>query len=183
MLPPLPSLVLLRGNSGSGKSTTAYAVRGAYGQRGMAVLSQDVVRRDILLEKDRPGAITVGLIDTMARHILAQGHHLVLEGIFYADHYGPMLTRLLREHPGPTCAFYFDLPFRVTLARHATKPVAHEYGEPELRQWWRPRDLLPGGAEQLIDEQSSLDHTVCRVLLECGLLSKSVPEAESDSGA
>lgn len=57
----------------------------------------------------------------------------------------------------PRYAYYFDLPFETTLARHATKPAAYEYGEPELRQWWRLRDLLPGRVEQLIDEHATMD--------------------------
>ncbi|MCK9870302.1 AAA family ATPase [Nocardiopsis dassonvillei] len=164
-----PRLVVLRGNSGSGKSTVAAAVRKAYGRRGMAVVGQDVVRRDVLKEKDRPGAVNIGLIDLMVRHILARGVHVVVEGIFYADHYGPMLTALIDDHPGRVRAYYFDVPFEVTLQRHATKPVAHEYGEAELRHWWRLRDLLPGGVEEIIDEHPSAAETAARILRDCAL--------------
>lgn len=38
---------------------------------------------------------------------------------------------------GPSYTYYFAVPFETTLARHTTKPVAHEYGEPKLRHWWR----------------------------------------------
>ncbi|MFD6097145.1 AAA family ATPase [Nocardiopsis flavescens] len=164
-----PRLVVLRGNSGSGKSTVAATVRAAYGRRGMAVVGQDVVRRDILRERDRPGAVNIGLIDLMVRHILGRGAHVVLEGIFYADHYGPMLTALIDDHPGRAHAYYFDLPFEVTLARHATKPLARELGEAELRRWWRPRDLLPGAAERTIDRHASAADTAARILRDCGL--------------
>jgi predicted kinase len=44
-------LIVLRGNSGSGKSTVARALREAYG-RGIARVSQDLIRRIILKEKD-----------------------------------------------------------------------------------------------------------------------------------
>jgi predicted kinase len=44
-------LIVLRGNSGSGKSTVARALREAYG-RGIAWVSQDLIRRIILEEKD-----------------------------------------------------------------------------------------------------------------------------------
>jgi predicted kinase len=40
-------LIVLRGNSGSGRSTVAAAPREAYG-RGMAWVSQDLIRRTIL---------------------------------------------------------------------------------------------------------------------------------------
>ncbi|MEU5861896.1 zeta toxin family protein [Nonomuraea sp. NPDC047529] len=38
-------LIVIRGNSGSGKSTVARTVRETYAQRGMALIGQDVVRR------------------------------------------------------------------------------------------------------------------------------------------
>jgi predicted kinase len=52
-------LVVLRGNSGAGKSTVAKALREAYG-RGVAWVSQDLIRRIILREKDRPDATNIG---------------------------------------------------------------------------------------------------------------------------
>ncbi|MFV2198212.1 AAA family ATPase [Nocardiopsis sp. LOL_012] len=170
-----PRLIVLRGNSGSGKTTVAHALRTAYG-RGLAIISQDVVRREILRERDRPGAANIGLIDLMARHALDAGYHVVVEGLLYADRYGGMLTSLVADHHGPARCYYFDLPFEVTLARHATKPIAGELGEAELRQWWRPRDLLPDGLEELIDEHSSTGQSVARILSDCSLTrGRSVP--------
>jgi predicted kinase len=62
-------LIVLRGNSGSGKSTVAKALREAYG-RGIAWVSQDLIRRTILREKDQPGGINIGLIDRVTRYSL-----------------------------------------------------------------------------------------------------------------
>ncbi|MFW6641424.1 kinase [Nocardiopsis algeriensis] len=161
-------LVVIRGNSGSGKSSIARALREAYG-RGLAVIEQDYVRRVVLKEKDRPGAANIGLIDLMARHALDAGIHVVVEGILYADRYGDMLTSLMRDHRGLSRCYYLDIPFAVTLERHATKPVADEFGEAQMREWWRPRDLLPGGAETVIDEHSSIAQAVARILDDCCL--------------
>ena len=47
-------LIVLRGNSGSGKSTVAKALLDAYGGRSVAWVAQDLIRRTILREKDRP---------------------------------------------------------------------------------------------------------------------------------
>ncbi len=81
-------LIILRGNSGSGKSTVAKALRDAHG-RGLAWVSQDLIRRVILQEKDRPGGANIGLISHVARYALDHGYHAVLDGIFYADRYEP----------------------------------------------------------------------------------------------
>lgn len=161
-------LVVLRGNSASGKSSVAAMIRQRFG-RGLALVGQDNLRRVVLRERDRPGAANIGLIDTVARYSLDAGYHVVVEGILYADHYGPMLTRLRADHRGPTHGYYLDVPFHETLLRHATKPQAGEYGERELRDWYREFDVLPDGTETVIGAESALDVTVDRIMLDTGL--------------
>ncbi|MCJ1676409.1 kinase [Streptomyces sp. APSN-46.1] len=161
-------LVVLRGNSASGKSSVAAGLRDRFG-RGLALVGQDNLRRVVLREHDRPGAANIGLIDTVARYALGAGYHVVVEGILYADHYGDMLAQLRADHRGPTHGFYLHVPFEETLARHATKPQAAEYGEAEMRDWYRNLDLLPGGAETVIGADSTLPQTVDRILLDSGL--------------
>ena len=165
---PTTRLILLRGNSASGKSSVAAELRARYG-RGLALVGQDNLRRDVLRERDVPDGTNIGLIDTVARYALDHGYHVVVEGILYAAHYGTMLDALRRDHRGRTCAYYLDVPFAETVRRHATKPQAAEYGEAELRDWYRPLDLLPGGAETVIPAASGLEETAERVLREAGL--------------
>lgn len=161
-------LVVLRGNSAAGKSSVAAGLRERFG-RGLAVVGQDNLRRVVLRERDRPGAANIGLIDLTARYALDAGFHVVVEGIFYADRYGAMLARLRADHRGPTRNYYLDVPFDETLARHATKPIANDVTETQLREWYRPRDLLPGGIETVIGADSTLHETVERILFDTGL--------------
>lgn len=161
-------LVVLRGNSASGKSSVAAGIRERFG-RGLAVVGQDNLRRIVLRERDRPGAANIGLIDLTARYALDAGYHVVVEGILYADHYGAMLARLLADHQGPTHAYYLHVPFEQTLARHAAKPIASEVSEPQLRDWYRELDLLPGGTETVIGAASTLKETIDRIMLDTGL--------------
>ena len=125
-------LIVLRGNSASGKSAVAQRIRDMYG-RGIAIIGQDNIRRIILRERDQPGASNIGLIDLTARYALDQGYHVIVEGILYADHYGEMLRQLHSDHRGRSRFYYFDVSFEETLCRHATKPQAAEYGETEMR--------------------------------------------------
>jgi predicted kinase len=162
-------LIVLRGNSASGKSSVAAGIRDRYG-RGLALVAQDNLRRVVLRERDRPGAANIGLIDTVARYALNAGYHVVVEGILYADHYGEMLARLHADHRGPTHGYYLDVPFEETLARHATRPGMDGVGEAELRSWYRPLDLLPGAAETVIGADSPLVETVERVMRDTGLV-------------
>jgi predicted kinase len=75
---PTTRLVVLRGNSGSGKSTTARVLREHLG-RGTAWVEQDYLRRILLREHDLPGGANIGLIDTNVRYALDHGYDVVLE--------------------------------------------------------------------------------------------------------
>jgi hypothetical protein len=167
-------LVILRGNSASGKSTVAAEIRERYG-RGMAIVGQDNLRRIILRERDIPGGANIGLIDSVARYALDHDFHVIVEGILYAHHYAGMLTALRHDHQGLTCCYYLDVPFEETLRRHATKPQAGEYGRAEMSDWYREHDVLPGGIEQVIPASSPLHATVERVMNDTGLAALSAP--------
>jgi predicted kinase len=162
-------LIVLRGNSGSGKSTVAKALREAYG-RGLAWVSQDLIRRTILREKDQPGGVNIGLIDQVTRYSLEHGYHVVLDGILYADRYEPMLTGLARDHLGISRFYYLDVSMAETLRRHATRPQAAEFGADDMRSWYRARDLLGGIRECVIPETSTLRETTSLILAETKLL-------------
>lgn len=173
--PPLGSeetrLVVVRGNSASGKSSVAAGIRARFG-RGLALVAQDNLRRTVLRERDVPGGANIGLIDTVARYALDAGYHVVVEGILYADRYGDMLAGLLRDHRGVSRCYYLDIPIEETLARHASKAdpdYLAQVTELELRDWYRERDLLPGGVETVVGAESALAETVDRVMRDTGL--------------
>ena len=168
--PSLPTLVCIRGNSGSGKSTLSLMLRDAYGGRGVAVVEQDYIRRKLVHERDQPGAANIDLIGTVVRHCLRAGIHTVLEGILDAGRYGEMLDDLHRDYTGPQHWYYLDIPYEETLRRHATKPQAHEYGAAEMADWYRHRDLLPGGREHVIDADSTAEQSLTRILTDTRLL-------------
>jgi predicted kinase len=156
-------LVVLRGNSASGKSTTAQEVRRRVG-RGVAWVEQDYLRRILLREHDRPAAPNVGLIEQTARYALDHGYHVILEGIFYSPTYGAMLRQLIDDHAGATGVYYFQLPFDETLRRHATKPLSKTVTADQLREWSNACDLLGVPGEQVIDASSTLDQTAERII-------------------
>jgi predicted kinase len=165
---PRTRLVVVRGNSASGKSSVAYALRMAC-ERSMAWVGQDVIRRTILRERDMSGGVNIELIDHTARFALDHGYHVVVEGILGADRYAEMLQRLAVANRGPSYFYYLDVSFEETVRRHATKPQAVEYGPDVMAEWYRDRDLLPNGVETIIDQHSSLDATVKRILTDTGL--------------
>ena len=180
-----PLLIVLRGPSGSGKSSTAEALRAAFQQdepsntlaygashpvrdaKGTArvtVVGQDVVRRQLLKEPDVEGGVNIALVEQIARFSLERGIVTIVEGIFNAGRYGAMLRGLRDANPGPTLAYYLDVSFEETLRRHATKPNAAEFGEAEMRRWYRPLELVPGLGETVIREESTAAETLAQIL-------------------
>ncbi|MEV0084977.1 kinase [Saccharopolyspora sp. NPDC050642] len=158
-------LVVLRGNSGSGKSSVALAARARLG-RTCALIPQDLMRRTVLKERDVPNGFNIGLISTVARYALDSGYHVIIEGILSSERYSSMLTRLAADHRGGTRFYYLDVSFAETVRRHSTRPQAAEFGPGDMRDWYRHRDLLHLPGEQVIPETSGLEDTTNRILTE-----------------
>lgn len=155
-------LIIIRGNSGSGKSSLARAVR-KLKPREVAIVGQDVLRRQVLHVRDEPENAAVGLIELTARYALAQGFHVVIEGILKESVYGSMLRTLISEHQGATFAYRYDLTFDETLRRHSTKDVSGRFGAQEMRQWWIDQDTLSGIEESVFDVEVSLGEATRRI--------------------
>ncbi|WP_245791764.1 M15 family metallopeptidase [Actinacidiphila rubida] len=164
-------LVVIRGNSASGKSSVAQGLRDHYG-RGVAIVGQDVIRRNVLREHDTTGGANIALLARIARHALDAGFHVVLEGILYADRYSHMITTLVRDHRGVSRCYYLDVPLEATLVRHASKADATyltQVTDDHLASWYRELDLLPGSLETEIPADSTLQDTIARIVRETGL--------------
>lgn len=74
-------LVVLRGNSGSGKSTVSRMLQQELGWP-TAVLEQDYFCRVVFDEPDQKRRAHADLLEASGAHCLQQGHHVVLDGIF-----------------------------------------------------------------------------------------------------
>lgn len=161
-------LIVLRGNSGSGKSTVARELRQAYG-RGIAWVEQDYLRRILLREHDLPGASNIGLIDQTVRYALDNGFHVILEGILDAGRYKEMLRGLWKDHAGKTHFYYFNIDFEETARRHATRPQSSEFSVDDMREWYCPNDTLDLLNEHVVDASLSLANETQRILQETGI--------------
>ena len=159
-------LILIRGNSASGKSSLARAIRAAR-PRGIAILGQDQLRREILHAREKPGNPTVGYLDLSARYALDSGLHVIVEGILYTRIYGAMLTQLLGDHRGITSCYRYELSFDETARRHISKPQASEYGPDTMREWWLDTDALPGIEEHIFGAEVSIADATDQVLSDC----------------
>jgi adenylate kinase family enzyme len=152
-------LIIIRGNSGSGKSTVAKKLRDKLGDNTM-LIPQDVIRKLILGVKDRESNPAVQLIHDIALYGKTIGFDVVLEGILNNKIYREMLNELLESFNGNVYAYYFDVPFEETIKRHGTKSPEIGFGEKEMRSWWHDKDYLSVNREIIIDESLKEDDVV-----------------------
>lgn len=155
-------LIVLRGNSGSGKSTLARELQRDLGHP-TALLQQDHFRRVIYREREQVSMLHADLLEVAARDCLAKDQHVILEGIFNAGRYAPMLGRVAAA--SQDARFYaFDLSFEETARRHATRPQANEFTVEQMADWYHGWQPLPFVAEKRITAEESLRELVSRIL-------------------
>lgn len=152
-------LIILRGNSGSGKTSTGKALQKKFGH-GTMLISQDVVRREILYVKDGPDPEASNLLFDLAIYGKKHCRVVILEGILNSKWYKELFEKLFIEFNNNIFAYYFDIPFEETLNRHKEKPNAHEFGETEMRRWWNEKDFLNIITETCIHKDLTLDEIV-----------------------
>lgn len=136
----MQKLIILRGNSGSGKTTIAKALQKKFGRNTM-VISQDMIRRDMLKVKDGENTLAIPLMKELLIYGNKHSEIVILEGIMYADWYKPLFELAVQLYDTRIYAYYFDLPFEETLKRHQTKPNRSDFGEEDMRKWWREKDF------------------------------------------
>jgi hypothetical protein len=79
-----------------------------------------------------------------------------------------MLKALVDQCPD-NYFYYFDISYEETLRRHATKLSAHEFGEKEMKQWYKPNQITGFKTERIIPESLSIEKTVNKILSGTGL--------------
>jgi deoxyadenosine/deoxycytidine kinase len=137
----MTTMILLRGNSGCGKTTLANQLAARLPAKATLVLHQDLLRRELLHASDHAGTPAVDLIATLATFGQRHYRYVIIEGILRRDVYGDMLAALYAQFRPTAFAYYLNMDFAATLRRDALKPAP--FGETNLRRWWREGDQLP----------------------------------------
>ena len=162
----MASLVLLRGNSGSGKTSLAKLLQERFGPNTMR-LSHDMIRMDMLHVRGREGAEkSLPLLFALLEYGRAHCETVVLEGILPTGDYCPLFEAAQRLYGERIFAYYYDLSFEETLRRHATKPNRNDFGESDMRRWWQERDFIGFLPEALFSEEISLEDAAARIVRE-----------------
>ena len=109
---------------------------------GTLLISQDVVRREMLKVHDREGNLSIDLIRQITEYGKGRCEFVIVEGILYNRRYGDMLNNLNQFYNQKTYTYYFDLSFEETVRRHKSSLKKSEFGEGSLRSWWNQNDYL-----------------------------------------
>lgn len=162
-------LIVIRGNSGSGKTTIAKKLHEflqphyARDTNGVMLVSQDVIRRDILRTKDTPENPSIQMIKDTAIYGHNIGYDVIIEGILVRERYGFMLHELIGIFDD-AFVYYFDISLEETFKRHKTKPNSHEFGEDLIRKWYVKKDTLGTPGEKLFTDKDSEDEIFLAII-------------------
>lgn len=162
-----PKLIVFRGPSGSGKSSTAKAIQLelAVKNKKISYVEQDYLRRIVLKEKDVAGGFNKKFIQEVVLFLLRSQYDVLLEGIFDRSRYEKMFQEIIQIHPSENFFFYFDISLEETIRRHQTKLNKNDFGEKEMRSWYKEKDFLEYIQETIIMENSSQEDTIRTVKL------------------
>lgn len=157
-------LIIIRGNSGSGKSSVAKALQRKFG-RNTLMIPQDIVRREMLWAHDGNNTKAIPLLISMMKYGYANSEITIIEGILNSAWYKPLFEQAVRLfHEENIYAYYYDLPFAVTLKRHESKSNKYDFGEEDMRRWWNEKDYIGFIKEKTLTEELTLDDAVDLIL-------------------
>ena len=157
-------IIILRGNSGSGKTTVARQLQRQLGH-GTLLISQDVIRREMLYVRDEPENRAIPLLINLIEYGRRNCKYVILEGILYSDYYLALFDSILSEYKDNIHAYYFDIPFDETLIRHKTKLNSNEFGEEEMKRWWNDKNFIQSISEKTISSDMKID-TIVNLIIE-----------------
>lgn len=155
----LAKLIIIRGNSGSGKTSVSKTLQEKFGENTM-LISQDMIRREILHTKDGVGTKALPLMTELLKYGRRNFRVTILEGIMDAEWYMPLFEAAIEEFGSEIYAYYYDLPFEETLARHGTRAKRTEFGAEDMRRWWIEKDYMKIIPEKIFTKETGLDEAV-----------------------
>lgn len=152
----MPKLIIIRGNSGSGKSSLAKALQRQFG-RNTLVIPQDTVRREMLWAKDGVDTTALPLLISLLQYGHDNSKITIIEGILNSDWYKPLFEKAIDLYGKNIFAYYYELPFEETLKRHQTKSNKFDFGEEDMRRWWKEKDYIGIIEERALTKEITLD--------------------------
>lgn len=160
----MSKLIILRGNSGSGKTTTAKAIQDYFPRGKVMKISQDEIRLSVLNVKDRKENPTAELIQLLAEFGHDHFDIVIIEGILGSHIYKEMFENLCMIFENKVYTYYYDISFEETVERHGRREKVKEFGADRMKQWWLEKDVLNFSNETLITSELNQEQVVNMII-------------------
>lgn len=113
------------------------------------LLSHDMICMEILHVWSTEGLIkSEASMINLLKYGKEHSEITIMEGILPANEYNKLFETAVEEYGQNIFAYYYDLPFEETVVRHRTKPNRDDFGEADMRRWYKEKDFLPMISEQ-----------------------------------
>lgn len=156
-------IILIRGNSGSGKTSVAKILQSKLGE-GTFLISQDTVRREMLMVKDKKGNEAVSLLCELVKYGRENCEIVILEGILNSEIYYELFQTVKNEYNSNIFAYYYDLPFEETVLRHKTSLKVYDFNEDDMKKWWKDKDYIGFIKEKILTKNLNMESIVKLIL-------------------
>lgn len=151
----MAKLIIIRGNSGSGKSSLAENLQRRFGKDTMRI-PQDMIRREMLAVKDGINNPAIHLIKELIVYGAKHQRIVIVEGILKKEWYGELFHEVIPLFD-EIYSYYYDLPFEETIRRHQYKQNKEDFTAEDMKHWWNENDRLDIKGEEIIGKNRSLE--------------------------
>lgn len=161
----MSKIIILRGNSGSGKSTVAKTLQQKFGS-GTLLISQDDVRRKMLLAFHGLDWGATALLKNLVTFGSKNHNITILEGVLFSHDCNELFAQIIESFGSQIFAYYFDIPFEETLKRHKQRQIngSHNFDENKMKEWWHEKDFIKKINETILDKDMTLDVIISNIL-------------------
>lgn len=164
----MSKLIVIRGNSGTGKSTIAQAIKRKCPTSDTMLVSQDMVRLEILDVKDYEGNKAIELIYNICNYGKENCKYVILEGILAKEKYQAMLRKLIEQFE-EVDVFYLKAQFETTVRRNNYRSIDRNFSVKTLKSWWLENDFLGVKREKIINSEGSIADVVNQISRDIGI--------------
>ncbi|WP_125763029.1 AAA family ATPase [Companilactobacillus hulinensis] len=135
----MKNLILLRGNSGSGKTTTAEHLKDELPEN-VLYINQDNVRMQMISKTTSKDTYSISLMNSMVHWGFENVDYIIVEGILKKSVYQDLLKSWKHIMDEKMLTYYIDVSFDETYRRNLTKK--RHFDEATMRSWWQEKDEL-----------------------------------------
>lgn len=156
----MPKVIILRGNSASGKSTVVNEIVKT-AKNKIAIIEHDLYRNKILFPKEHYKTDVREMAQNDVMFCLAHGYDVFWVSIFHAvDHKDFLVNFFEKIHPTNNYIFNFETTFEETLKRHETRNLKSVFGKESMQKWYKPIERLGFDFEYSIPQTNTLEETI-----------------------